>query len=66
VLAGLRSDAGISAAQIYLDGTKVFQYPAGAKIIDQSISMAAGSHRITVKGWDSSGSFSSSVSITVH
>jgi hypothetical protein len=66
VLAGLRSDAGISAAQIYLDGTKVFQYPAGTKIIDQSISMAAGSHRITVKGWDSSGSFSSSVSITVH
>lgn len=66
VLAGLRSDSGISAGQIYLDGTKIYQYPAGTKTIDQSISMAGGSHRITVKGWDSSGSFSSSVSITVQ
>jgi hypothetical protein len=65
VLAGLRSDSGISAGQIYLDGTKAYQYPAGTKTIDQSIAMSAGSHRITVKGWDSSGSFSSSVSITV-
>jgi FG-GAP-like repeat/Bacterial Ig domain/FG-GAP repeat len=66
VQAGLRSDAGISAAQIYLDGTKVFQGPAGTTFVNQSISMAVGSHRVTVKGWDSAGSFSSSVNFTVH
>jgi hypothetical protein len=66
VLAGLRSDSGISAAQIYLDGVRVFQAPAGTKTVDQNLSMSAGSHRITVKGWDSGGSFSQSESITVH
>lgn len=66
VLAGLRSDAGISAAQVYLDGVKVFQAPVGTKTVNQNLSMAVGSHRITVKGWDSSGSFSQSESITVH
>jgi hypothetical protein len=66
VVAGLRSDAGISAAQIYLDGVKVYQAPAGTKTVDQNLSMAVGSHRITVKGWDSAGSFSQSELITVH
>jgi hypothetical protein len=66
VIAGLRSDAGITAAQIYLDGAKVFQASAGTKTLDQSISMASGSHKLTVKGWDNVGSFSQSESITVH
>ena len=66
VLAGLRSDSGITAAQIYLDGTKVYQAPAGTKTVDQSLTMSAGTHKITVKGWASSGSFSSSETITVH
>jgi hypothetical protein len=66
VIAGLRSDAGITAAQIYLDGVKVFQAPAGTKTVNQNLSMGVGSHKITVKGWDSSGSFSQSESITVH
>jgi hypothetical protein len=66
VIAGLRADAGISAAQIYLDGAKVFQAGAGTKTLDQSISMASGSHKLTVKGWDNAGSFSQSESITVH
>ena len=65
VVAGLRSDSGVSAAQIYLDGTKIYQGPAGTVSVDQSISMSTGTHKITVKGWDSSGSFSSSVSVTV-
>jgi hypothetical protein len=65
ILAGLRSDAGITAAQIYLDGAKILQAPAGTSTIDQSLSMSAGSHRITVKGWDHTGSFSSTVNITV-
>jgi hypothetical protein len=66
VTAGLRSDSGITAAQIYRDGTVVWQGPAGTSRVDQNLTMSAGSHRITVKGWDSTGSFSQSVSITVR
>jgi len=66
VLAGVRSDAGIAAAQIYVDSMKVYQAPAGTKTVDQSQAMAAGTHQITVKGWDSSGSFSQAVTVTVH
>ncbi|HYE23749.1 MAG TPA: FG-GAP-like repeat-containing protein [Clostridia bacterium] len=66
VLAGLRSDTGVTAAQIYRDGTLVWQGPSGTTTVDQSLSMSAGSHRITVKGWDRAGPFSSSSSFTVR
>ncbi len=65
VLAGLRSDSGVTSAQIYVDGTKAWQGPAGTTTVNQSLQLAPGSHKITVKGWDSAGSFSSSVTITV-
>lgn len=66
IVAGLRSDNGIAAAQIYKDGVVVWQGPAGTNRVDQSLTMSAGSHRITVKGWDSTGNFSQSVTITVR
>jgi hypothetical protein len=66
IAAGLRSDSGVTAAQIYVDGTVKWQGPAGTTKVDQNLAMAAGSHRITVKGWDSTGSFSNAVTITVH
>jgi hypothetical protein len=65
VLAGVRSDSGVTAAQIYVDGTKVYQGGAGTTTVDQSLTLSSGSHKITVKGWDSTGSFSSSETITV-
>jgi hypothetical protein len=66
VLAALRSDAGIAAAQIYLDNSLVWQGPAGTSLVDQTLTMGSGVRRITVKGWDSSGAFASAVSVTVQ
>ena len=65
VVAGLRSDSGLKSSQIYLDGTLVYSGPAGGTSVNQSFSMGLGSHRITVKGWDSAGSFMTSVTVTV-
>lgn len=65
VLAGLRSDAGIVDAQIYVDSTLVYHSGSATSTVDQSLSMSAGTHRITVKGWDKYGAFSSSVTISV-
>jgi hypothetical protein len=63
--AALRDDSGLQATQIYADGVKIWQGPAGSTYVNQSLSMSAGSHHITVKGWDKSGSFSNNVNFTV-
>lgn len=63
VLAGLRSDSGVKSAQIYLDGTKIWQ--GTGTTVNQSFAMKSGAHKVTVKGWDTTGSFSSSVSFNV-
>lgn len=50
--------------KIYVDGNSVYSIKASK--IDTNISASAGSHKITVKAWDSSSnSFSSSVTFTV-
>jgi galactose oxidase len=55
----------LSVTQIYVDGAKVAEVPGNS--IDQSLTMSAGTHRITVKAWysDGSGSFAKSINITV-
>jgi hypothetical protein len=54
-----------SAIQVYLDG--VLKYQNTVKSIDIQLPLlTSGGHRITVKGWDSSGAFSSSVTVTVQ
>ena len=47
------SSMGIVAMQIYLDGTLVYQNALNQ--IDTHINVSAGSHRVTLKAWDSAG-----------
>jgi len=50
--------------QVYVDGQLTFQDVT--KTVSRDLGLAQGTHRITVKGWDSSGAFSSSVSVSVQ
>jgi len=65
VVAGTTSNTyPVTAMAIYLDGVKV--YSVNAKSLNTNLTMAAGSHHITVKAWNSGGQvFSSAESITV-
>jgi phosphatidylinositol-3-phosphatase len=58
------SQTKITATKVYVDGTS--KYSTSGTSVDTYISIASGSHRITVKNWDSSGEITSSVvNITV-
>lgn len=65
ILAGSTDNAStVWLMQIYVDGTK--QYEVGANSVNTSLSMAAGTHRITVQAYDKAGSiFKSTVYATV-
>ncbi|MGH9567368.1 MAG: PKD domain-containing protein, partial [Candidatus Angelobacter sp.] len=53
----------ITATQVYLDGVLKYQIAAGTA--DTVLALARGTHRIAVKGWDSSGvSFLKALSVT--
>ena len=47
------SPIGIVAMQIYLDGNLVYQNALSQ--LDTHINVATGSHRVTLKAWDSAG-----------
>jgi hypothetical protein len=64
IVAAAASNLNYSATQVYVDGTLVFS--TASKAVDVKQNLSIGSHRITVKGWDSSGAFSSSIKITVR
>ena len=64
ITAAVTDSRSVSAVKIYIDG--VSKYQTTSKQVDTSLSMSAGSHRITVKAWDSVGSFSQTENITVH
>ena len=65
VIADTNSNLKFARSQIYLDGQIVFQSTSEA-VDDQLTGLTRGSHRITVKGWDSSGAFSSTVTVNVN
>ena len=66
VIAAAKSSVKITAMQIYVDGKLVFNSPNVSQI-NTDVPMSKGSHRLTVKAWDSSGkNFSSTRSITVQ
>lgn len=60
------SDSGqVNAGQIYVDG--VLKFSTGfTHLIDTSLAMASGSHRITVKAWDAAGQFSQILNVKVQ
>ena len=63
IIAAAASNLNYSATQVYVDGSVVFS--SASKAVDVKENLSIGSHRITVKGWDSSGAFSTTVNITV-
>jgi len=63
VTASASSSHTIRTMKIYLDGSSV--YSASGSNINTDVAASAGSHRITVKAWDSSGSFYRTVNATV-
>ncbi len=63
IVAGVNDSATVTAVKIYVDG--VVAYTTTSKQIDTSIAMSNGSHHITVKAWDASGSFAGSSTFTV-
>ncbi len=64
ITAAATDSASVSSMQIYVDGVK--QYQVAAKSIDTNLAMADAPHKITVKAWDSAGSFSSTIYISVQ
>ena len=64
IVASAATSLAFSQLQVYIDG--VVRFHTSAKYVDNSRNLSLGTHRITVKGWDSSGAFSSTVNVTVH
>ncbi len=65
VVATAATDLKFTAIQVYVDGK--LKYQSSVKSVDIQISLlTSGPHRIAVKGWDSSGAFSSAVTVTVN
>jgi hypothetical protein len=63
IIATAATNLTYNATQLYVDGTVVFS--TALKMVNIRETLALGNHRITVKGWDSSGAFSSTVNIKV-
>lgn len=64
ISAAARDSRTVSAMQVYVDGT--LKYQVSSKSLTTSLSMASGTRKITVKAWDSLGSYSSTIYITVN
>jgi hypothetical protein len=64
IVASAATSLAFSQLQVYIDG--VLRFHTSAKYVDNSRNLSLGTHRITVKGWDSSGAFSSTVNVTVQ
>jgi len=63
VNAGSTDSLKVTAMQIYQDGVLV--YKNTQNFIDTNLDMAGGPHKLTVKAWDSTGSFSQTIFINV-
>ena len=64
VLANAATSKPFQTIQVYVDGT--LRFHDTVKFLDIFVTLSAGTHRITVKGWDTVGAFSSSVSAAVR
>ena len=53
----------VSYTQIYIDGTKAYQTTGSS--VNTSLTLAVGAHRLTVQSADKSGSFKTTINITV-
>jgi hypothetical protein len=58
------SDSTFKATQVYVDGSLTLT--TAAQYVNDALSLGKGIHRLTIKGWDVLGPFSSSVTVTVQ
>jgi PKD repeat protein len=65
IVAYATDSRAITRMIIYVDGKQVYAQRTAAKLVNTAISITAGTHTITVRGWDSSTSFSKSITVTV-
>jgi hypothetical protein len=66
VIAATKSTAHIATMQIYVDGKLVFHSP-NSSLIETDVPMGTGTHKVTVKAWDTEGrNFSSSRNVSVQ
>jgi phospholipase C len=64
VVAGTTDSATVNAVQIYVDNKLVTA--AKASTIDTFINLSVGPHLVTVKGWDSAGSFLTNLHVSMQ
>jgi Carboxypeptidase regulatory-like domain/Bacterial Ig domain/Calcineurin-like phosphoesterase len=64
VVAKTTDSSTVTLLQIYVDGTVAYTVKTGS--LDTNITLAAGSHRLTVQAKDAAGYFKTTVTITVH
>lgn len=64
ISAAAQDSRSVSSMQVYVDGT--VKYSVSAKSFSTSLAMAAGTRKITVKAWDSLGSYSKTIYVTVN
>jgi len=64
IIASASTSLAFSQSQVYIDGVMTFH--TSSKYVDISPNMSPGTHRITVKGWDSNGAFSSTEMVNVQ
>lgn len=53
ITAAAKSNSSITGVKVYVDGTSV--YATKSSIVDTSVAMAEGTHKVTVQAWDASG-----------
>jgi len=63
IQAAAATNLKFSALQVYVDGALLTS--TTSKSVDVSPVLSTGTHRITVKGWDSSEAFSTTINVTV-
>jgi hypothetical protein len=67
VFANSQSSFPISAMQVYIDGSLVYDDTSGSTYVDTTFKVAAGTHSIVAKAWDTAGTiFSESRTITAQ
>ncbi len=61
------SGAQMTAVQVYVDNSLIYNDTSGATYVDTALTVTAGSHSVTVKAWDANGnSYSESRNITAQ
>jgi len=64
IVASASTNLKFNTLQVYVDGVLTFRNPT--KSIDVTFIPSRGMHHITVKGWDSNGQFSESLTVTAQ